>query len=269
MSNWKVVDADDLDGKLSAIGDAIRGKTNKTDMIPVQNMASEISSIKTVGGILSIKVPSGTKCVISKGATSYTSTATSSGVATFLGIEDGVWNIRCESGSSYGTSQVTVKLGYEVSVPMIGPELYFNGNEYTQLTGGWVGYTYNGKKTSVGGDSNTTVIKYSNYIMIWGAGAFGTNNRIDFRSFKKLYITYNLSSSSEISGVRFPGVHIYDNKNADVYSNSGIRNLTLGPTYGSDKTVSVDISGLGGGYIAFSGHTHDYFFEIKKVYLGF
>ena len=52
MAIWKAVDSDDLDRKLSDIGSAIRAKTNRPGLIPIQNMASEISEIQQVGGKL-------------------------------------------------------------------------------------------------------------------------------------------------------------------------------------------------------------------------
>lgn len=50
MANYKVVDADELDAKFKAIADSIRGKTGKTELIPDDDIPSEIDSIPTGGG---------------------------------------------------------------------------------------------------------------------------------------------------------------------------------------------------------------------------
>lgn len=268
MANWKAVDADDLDNKLAAIGNAIRGKTNKTNKILLQNMASEISGIRTTGGVLRVRVPAGTKCTISKGGVTRIATANSSGVATFSGLEEGIWAIRCENGEAAGNGQSNIKITYDVSVDLSGPVLYFNGDEFVSATGGWVGYTYNYRQTTVGTSTNNTVVKYDDNIMIWGAGAVGTNNRTDFRNFKKLYITYELTSYKEITGVRLPEVQIYDSKVVDTYRDNGLRKMSFNQTYGTPATVPLDINGISSGYIAFSGHTNDYNFYIEKVWLA-
>lgn len=49
MPNYKVVDADELDAKLSAIGDSLRAKTGKTELIPIDDIPAEIDSISGGG----------------------------------------------------------------------------------------------------------------------------------------------------------------------------------------------------------------------------
>ena len=50
MANYKVVDADELDAKFSAIGDSVRAKTGKTELIPIDDIPAEIDSISGGGG---------------------------------------------------------------------------------------------------------------------------------------------------------------------------------------------------------------------------
>lgn len=49
MANYKVVNADELDSKFTAIGNAIREKTGKTDLISEDDMPKEIASIQAGG----------------------------------------------------------------------------------------------------------------------------------------------------------------------------------------------------------------------------
>lgn len=50
MAYDKIVDSGVLDGKLTAIADAIRGKTGKTEEMTLDQMVTEIAGIQTGGG---------------------------------------------------------------------------------------------------------------------------------------------------------------------------------------------------------------------------
>lgn len=262
MANWKVVDADDLDGKLAAIGNAIRSKTNKSDMIPLQSMASEISMISAVGGRLSVKVSAGAKCTISKGAKSYTSTADSSGVAVFSGIEGGTWTITCEKGEAFGTGQVAIKTDFESSISISGPVLYYKSDEAISATGGWGEYAYHGEYNDIR--------KYADYMQMYGYGGLGTNNKINFRNYTKLYFTA-INTQYDETADKDTRAHILSDKNIDLYNSDShsLRVLVLDKSRtGIEKTYAMDIGGIGNGYIAF-GVSLNNNIKIKKVWLGF
>ena len=50
MAEYKVVDTEQLENDLTAIGNAIRGKTNKTELLSLSQMPTEINNIITGGG---------------------------------------------------------------------------------------------------------------------------------------------------------------------------------------------------------------------------
>lgn len=255
MSNWKVVDADDLDGKLSAIGDAIRGKTNKTDMIPVQNMASEISMISTVGGRLSVTVAPKTICRLHKDSKSYTKTSDDSGVVVFDGLEQGTWTLTCENGTSHGEFTKYIGTDYFMTPILNGPVLfdYYAGpGKYVNVTGaidhrhGDKEYTYDGRSGYTSRD--WTYIREREPVK--GDTYVGTQKYINFYNFRKLRASGSIGYSTDANKVFM----IISSDIGDIGSGSGIvlaRNTcTVGDEYSAD--FSVDISALNGGYISFA-----------------
>ena len=52
MARQMIVDADELDARLSAIGDSVRAKTGKAGLIPVDGIPSEIDGIGTAKAVL-------------------------------------------------------------------------------------------------------------------------------------------------------------------------------------------------------------------------
>lgn len=81
------------DSTLSGIGDAIRRKTSKTNLIPVTSLAKEIDDLP-VGGFtlfLTVVATPGSQVILSNGNKSYTKKTDKSCNVVFSGLDGGVW----------------------------------------------------------------------------------------------------------------------------------------------------------------------------------
>ena len=254
MAIWKAVDSDDLDRKLSDIGSAIRAKTNRPGLIPIQNMASEISEIQQVGGKLSISVPSQTVCELYKGDVRYTKTADSSGVVVFSGLEQGTWSILCTNGSSHGESSIEITTNYQTTIPMNGPIIFetIDRDKYIDITGEWLAqiYYYNGTY-SYNHDS-----WFGQYGKSWvkGRSVVGTTKSVRFYNFGTLKAQGRVESS-------FLSQYLYmivSSSTGEVGDNSQIVLDRVRPTYvdqsGPYTTLefTMDIRSINEGYISFA-----------------
>lgn len=140
-------------------------------------------------------------------------------------------------------------------------EIYKEGNEYLNLTGGW---------TSGGwvGSNNATVVPgilESDRIVVRGGegneGIIATTNKIDLSEYKQLEITANVLST--VTGYSAVRVHLYSQK-GKIQSNlvaSGASDTTTG-----ERTFLVDIGTVESAYITFvAGGTAAYRYEILEV----
>jgi len=97
------------DTTLIAIGDAVRTKTEKTDLIPVSKLADEILSISTGGGyVLVVNTSAGASVTASKDNKTYSGTADSDGVAILQNLTEGTWTVNVTDGSISKTTTVEI-----------------------------------------------------------------------------------------------------------------------------------------------------------------
>ena len=135
--------------------------------------------------VISVTYPAGSVCTCTKGTKSYKAKNTS-GRALFAVPETGEWTVSCTDGTQTASKTVTISAeGEAMSVELVYELLlFFNGNSYTDVTGGWIGST-------VTGTVNIT-IDGAYLLMYAGYGAEGyctTGNLIDLTNFNVLEAT--------------------------------------------------------------------------------
>ena len=135
--------------------------------------------------VIAVTYPAGSVCTCTKGTKSYKAKNTS-GLALFAVPEAGEWTVSCTDGTQTASKTVTISAeGEAVSVELAYELLlFFDGNAYTDVTGGWNGQT-------VTGNVNIT-IEGAYLLMHAGYGAEGhctTGNLIDLTNFNVLEVT--------------------------------------------------------------------------------
>lgn len=88
--------------------------------------------------VISVTYPAGSVCTCTKGTKSYKAKNTS-GLALFAVPEVGDWTVSCTDGTKTASKTVTISAdGEAVSVGLTYELLlFFDGNAYTDVTGGW------------------------------------------------------------------------------------------------------------------------------------
>ena len=89
--------------------------------------------------VIGVTYPAGSVCTCTKGTKSYKAKNTS-GRALFAVPETGEWTVSCTDGTQTASKTVTISAeGEAVSVELVYELLlFFDGNAYTDVTGGWV-----------------------------------------------------------------------------------------------------------------------------------
>ena len=135
--------------------------------------------------VISVTYPAGSVCTCPEGTKTYKAKNTS-GLALFAVPEVGDWIVSCTDGTQTASKTVTVSAEGEAMSVELAYELllFFNGNSYTDVTGGWVSATGSGNANcSVDG---AYLVMYAAY----GSSATGTTgNLIDLTNFNVLEVT--------------------------------------------------------------------------------
>ena len=135
--------------------------------------------------VISVTYPAGSVCTCAKGTKTYKAKNTS-GRALFAVPEVGDWTVSCTDGTQTASKTVTISAeGEGINVELVYELLlFFDGNAYTDVTGGWNGQT-------VAGAVNIT-IEGAYVLMYAGYGAEGfctTGNLIDLTNYSVLEVT--------------------------------------------------------------------------------
>lgn len=259
------------DSTLTAIGNAIREKTKKTDAILVSDLASEISSISTgvelnfnvVGGTIEPTNPTENMIWVNTDVdiTGWIFSATEptepeEGMAWFLiqtqshvefdALKDNGIQVYPSNVYQYVNGTFVLKpLAYTyqngtwVSWRKF---LYYRGDECTTLSGGWYGTwgQYNGYNAGTMSCTNT-----ASYLQMYApsqsAGAVIANNSIDLTNVSTITLTYTASFDSNVCGIRFGAFSELNTNGMKAYVNV--------TTTSTEKTISVNVASLTGKYI--------------------
>ena len=134
---------------------------------------------------INVTYPSGSTCTASDGSTTLTAPDTT-GTWACVVSSAGTWTVSCTDGTNTASKTVTISAdGEAVSVGLAYELLlFFDGNAYTDVTGGWIGRT-------VTGTVNCTIdgaylLMYAGYA---SEGFCTTGNLIDLTNFNVLEVT--------------------------------------------------------------------------------
>lgn len=148
---------------------------------------------------ITVTYPANSTCTCSDGTTTLTDTNTGATEKTvaFTVPNAGTWTVSCTDGTQTASKTVTISAeGEAVSVELVYELLlFFDGNAYTDVTGGWNGQT-------VAGVVNIT-IEGAYLLMYAGYGAEGhctTGNLIDLTNFNVLEVT--IAESGDVTNNR-------------------------------------------------------------------
>lgn len=125
--------------KWSAIGNAIRNQTGGTELLSLDEMASEIENISRSGGLLTVVAEPGAAVTVTNGSLSYTKTAGSSGEVVFEGLANGIWTISGTNGDMVSSESVTINIDYSKQLRFV-TYLYHNGTMYNPMSSGMSDY---------------------------------------------------------------------------------------------------------------------------------
>lgn len=259
------------DSTLTAIGNAIRAKTKKTDAILVSNLANEISGISTgvelnfdvVGGTTAPSNPTENMIWVNTDAeitgwffSATEPTETKEGMVWFLiqtqshvefdalkdnGIQVYPSNVYQYINGTFVLKPLanTYQNGAWVSWRKF---LYYRGDQCATLSGGWTGTgaSWNGYNWGTMSCSNT-----ASYLQMYApsqsAGAVIANNTIDLTNISTITVTYTASFDSNVCGIRFGAFSELNTNGMKAYVNV--------TTTSTEKTISVNVASLTGKYI--------------------
>jgi hypothetical protein len=192
--------------KLSAIGDAIRAKTESTDMLTLEDMPKKITSISGSGAILTVVSNPGASITVRNGSKSYTKVVGSEGNVVFNGLGNGTWTIvgTYDGVSSYSSVDVNVSYGADIKFVEY---LFYNGIMYPPLSSGGINANVVDGKLEITKASANANSDYFYY----------TNDTIDLTGFNWLYVDINA-----ITGTWFLGFHDPTNEDGYGYVRKGV-----------------------------------------------
>lgn len=153
------------------------------------------------GATLTVNAPAGFSVIVTNPTTgrTYTRTANSNGVAMFKGLPTGTWTVTRTNGTQHTTITVVVTADY--AIDFSEQALYADGNEFNDITGGWVKFVPTGWHESglASEKKETTIfierIKGSASTLAWPAAGFQTGKAVNINAGKTLRVTGSVSGS--------------------------------------------------------------------------
>lgn len=134
---------------------------------------------------ITVTYPAGSTCTCTNGSTVLTAPDTS-GSYTFTVPNTGTWTVSCTDGTQTASKTVTVSAEGEAMSVKLAYELllFFNGNSYTDVTGGWA--------SKIESNPASCSVKGAYLEMYAGSGGYATSttgNLIDLTNFNVLEAT--------------------------------------------------------------------------------
>lgn len=210
--------------------------------------------------VIAVTYPAGSTCTCANGTKIYTAKDTS-GQWIFRIPSAGTWTVTATDGTNTKSQEVSItaeQQAEKVTLAYWNGELYDAGNQYTDITGGWIRHGTGGTVTF--NDDNIYLATLSEYT----EGAVDTTNAVDLTDYATLKVT--VQGSSKIGKVL---VYTKDTTGKEIVAAS------VSLKSGTNETVtSLDVSGLSGVYyvrIQSSGTASSYYitgkFNVTKVKL--
>lgn len=220
----------------------------------IHNMVGGGAGVKLPG--IFVTYPSDSTCTCTNGTTTYTAKGTS-GFWFFSGLAVGTWTVKATNGTDSASQSVNITAeGQSVSVTLSywNGELFNNGNQFTDVTGGWERNTaFYCNHANSGG---TVTIGDTLYFDITAVGSvvINTANAVDLTN----YSTLNMELTTIREKVK---LGVSETKSGDISSGLNVKTTKTG-------TVSYDISSLSGNYYIYIGDINYTGATIPRVWLS-
>lgn len=133
-----------------------------------------------------VTYPVGADCFVSNGTKAYRA-LDKSGTAAFI-VEPGTWNVSATLGSDYASENKTVEAGGWAEVELTYSLVLFNGEDNTEVTGGWTatGNNVSAANVTIGAGLLTFTNKSNgqNLNGMWYCGPVNKINVTDYSTYK-------------------------------------------------------------------------------------
>ena len=205
--------------------------------------------------VIAVTYPAGSTCTCTNGTKTYTAKDTS-GQWIFCIPSAGTWTVTATDGTNTKTQEVSITAEQQAEKVTLGywnGELYDAGNQYTDITGGWIRHGTGGTVTF--NDDNIYLATLDDYT----EGAVNTTNAIDLTGFATLKVTASVTNRQYMLGK----VSVYTKNAAGKETVAASAELDSSST---ETVTSLDVSGLSGAYyvrIQSSGYSSSYYITGK------
>lgn len=208
--------------------------------------------------VIAVTYPAGSTCTCANGTKTYTAKDTS-GQWIFRIPSAGTWTVTATDGTNTKTQEVSItaeQQAEKVTLAYWSGELYDAGNQYTDITGGWIRHSKGGTVTF--NDDNI----YLETLQDYSFGTVDTTNAIDLSDFATLKVTASATTRQYMLGK----VILYTKNTAGKETIAASASLDSSST---ETVTSLDVSALSGAYyvrIQSSGYNTSYY-ATGKVYV--
>ena len=212
--------------------------------------------------VIGVTYPAGSVCTCSDGIKTLKLKDTS-GQGFFLIPYAGTWTVMCYDGADYDSSENKKSKAVEITsegqsksveLSYWHGELYYNGNQYVDITGGWIKY------------ENTITITFGASSITATGGVSGSPNMSSIYTSKKVdlsaYNALRVTATNDSTDIAYAQLKV-TNSNSQVDENAvSYSNLEKG----TNIETTLDVSSLSGEYyisICFRNQTAN--FTITKI----
>ena len=171
--------------------------SEQTVTVPVAITTDYFTTIAFFTAYIAVTYPVGSTCTCSNGSTSYTAPDTG-GSYTFYVPRTGTWVVSCTNGAGTVSKNVSITADGQraaITLSYWDGTLYYNGDPYTDYTGGWASSTSDGGPASfltniTWSFTNVTAYVYTKKLInvtnwnrlcftgsLWGSYSFGLGNK--------------------------------------------------------------------------------------------
>lgn len=213
--------------------------------------------------VIAVTYPAGSTCTCANGTKTYTAKDTS-GQWIFRIPSAGTWTVTATDGTNTKSQVVSItaeQQAEKVTLAYWNGELYDAGNQYTDVTGGWIRHGTGGTVTF--NDDNIYLEDASAYVH----AAVDTTNAVDLTDYATLKVTATTTDKRWMLGK----VIVYTKDTAGKETVAASASLDAS---GVETVTSLDVSALSGAYyvrIQSSGTNSSYYivgkFNVTKVKL--
>ena len=168
----------------------------------------------TFRATIHVTYPAGSTCTATDGTTTL-ATQNTSGTWSCLVPNSGTWTVSCTNGEYTAKSTVSITSNGQNSTAKLSYDQYLfkNGNQYTNITGGWVSQGYYQQSSSTGTGAGTLSV-VNNILTLkepdnsWHIA--GTRDKVDLRGYSTLrFVISAVNASDAYLAARDDGRYVF------------------------------------------------------------